>query len=101
MTLSPQRLADCWDALDIRRPLLYHITNLVAMSGQAHAALAVGAAPVMSFHPGEAEAFPDAADGLLCTIGTPTEESMEAMRRAVVAAGERGIPVVLDPVGYG
>lgn len=85
----------------LRKPLIYHMTNGVAMSEQAHLALAIGASPVMSLYPGEAAELVSAADVLLVNIGTPSREGIEAMFVAAREACELGKPAILDPVGYG
>lgn len=99
--ISAAAIAEAWDALEQRSPLVFHLTNGVVMNEQAHLALALGASPLMSAHPGEAVELTSIADGLLLNIGTPTELTMESMRRAAARAADDGTPVVLDPVGYG
>lgn len=101
MTAPAAALAGAWDAVAAHRPLIFHLTNGVVMNEQAHLTLALGASPLMSAHPGEAEELTAIADGLLLNIGTPTDASAECMRRAAKKAVSRGIPAVLDPVGYG
>lgn len=101
MTISMAVPAEAWDAVALKKPLVFHLTNGVVMNEQAHLALALGASPLMSAHPGEAGELTDIADGLLLNIGTPTDASAECMRCAAARAAVRGIPVVLDPVGYG
>ena len=49
----------------------------------------------------EVEEMVGAADSLVLNLGTPTNERVEAMSRAGRAAGEKGIPIVLDPAGVG
>jgi len=41
------------------------------------------------------------ADVLLLNIGTPSEEQLSAMMLAQDTANKKGIPILLDPVGYG
>lgn len=101
MTVDVAKLAEAWDAVAARRPLIFHLTNGVVMNEQAHLALAIGASPLMSYHPDEAEELTDIADVVLLNIGTPTDLSAESMRRAAKRAATTGTPVVLDPVGYG
>lgn len=84
-----------------RRPLVYHMTNMVAIGEQANLALAIGASPVMSLYPGEAVELVIAADSLVINIGTPSKEGIEAMFAAAREARELGKPALLDPVGYG
>jgi len=84
-----------------RRPLVHHMTNLVVMNDTANMTLAIGALPVMAHAIEEVEEMVEAAGALLLNIGTLTPELVEAMVRAGKQANERGIPVVLDPVGAG
>ena len=60
-----------------RRPLVYHMTNMVAIGEQANLALAIGASPVMSLYPGEAVELVIAADSLVINIGTPSKEVLK------------------------
>ncbi len=101
MTFPGKRLKDAWDALRERRPLVYHLTNGVAMAEQAHVTLAAGASPVMSLCAEESEAFARAADAVLINTGTPSLASGEIWEKAALAAKESGRPVILDPVGFG
>lgn len=101
MTVSMKGPAEVWDALDLCHPLVFHLTNGVVMNEQAHLALALGASPLMSSHPDEVEELTDIADVVLLNIGTPTEMSVQCMKRAAKRAVATGTPVVLDPVGYG
>jgi hydroxyethylthiazole kinase len=98
MTISPgttlRRLRE-------RRPLVHQITNYVVMNETANATLALGALPVMAHAPQEVEEMVGLASALVLNIGTLSEHWIEAMLIAGRSAGERGIPVVLDPVGAG
>lgn len=84
-----------------QHPLVHHITNMVVMNDTANLTLAVGASPVMAHALEEVEEMVNLASVLLLNIGTLTPEQIEAMRRAGRRANERGIPIVLDPVGAG
>src|SRR5699024_6162007 len=55
--------------------------------------------PVMAKAEEEAADMAYNADGVLLNIGTLTADDLSSMVRAGVAANEKGIPVVLDPVG--
>ncbi|MFZ5824618.1 MAG: hydroxyethylthiazole kinase [Bacillota bacterium] len=83
------------------RPLIHAITNLVTMDWVARGLLAAGARPVMARNQAEAAQTAGVADGLVLNLGTWSPEVQAAMLAAGRAAGERGIPVVLDPVGAG
>lgn len=82
-----------------KQPLIHHLTNQVVMNFTANGLLAFGASPIMAKEQAEAHEMASVADGVLLNIGTLTEPELTAMIRAGKAANERGIPVVLDPVG--
>jgi hydroxyethylthiazole kinase len=84
-----------------RKPLVHQITNYVVMNETANATLAIGALPVMAHAQEEVEEMVGLASALVLNIGTLSQQWIEAMRLAGSAAGARGIPVVLDPVGAG
>jgi hydroxyethylthiazole kinase len=84
-----------------RKPLVHQITNYVVMNETANATLALGALPVMAHAPEEVEEMVGLAGALVLNIGTLSRHWVEAMLTAGWAANERGIPVVLDPVGAG
>jgi hydroxyethylthiazole kinase len=83
------------------KPLVHQITNYVVMNETANATLALGALPVMAHAGEEVEEMVRLASALVLNIGTLSEHWVESMLLAGVAANERGIPVVLDPVGVG
>lgn len=87
--------------LRVQRPLVHNITNYVVMNFTANALLAIGASPVMAHAVEEVEAMVGLASALVINIGTLSAPWNAAMRQAVVAAGKRGIPYILDPVGAG
>ncbi len=84
-----------------RKPLVHNITNYVVMNETANAILALGALPVMAHAPDEVAEMVGLAGALVLNIGTLSEHWVDAMLIAGKAANERGIPVVLDPVGAG
>src|SRR6476661_4636586 len=98
MTLSP---GTTLRELRERRPLVHQITNVVVMNETANATLALGALPVMAHAPQEVEEMASAASALVLNIGTLSDEWIEAMIAAGLAANAAGVPVVLDPVGAG
>lgn len=100
---TPSRI-DVWsDVQAIRRrsPLVLNITIFVVMNLTANALLAVGASPVMAHAPEELDEMIAPSQSLVINIGTLSREWIEAMDHAVIAAGRRRIPVVIDPVGSG
>ena len=88
-------------ALRERRPLVHNITNYVVMNETANAILALGALPVMAHAKDEVREMAGLAGALVLNIGTLSEDWVDAMLVAGATANERGIPVVLDPVGAG
>jgi hydroxyethylthiazole kinase len=84
-----------------RKPLVHNITNYVVMNETANAILALGALPVMAHAKDEVGEMVGLAGALVLNIGTLSADWIEAMLLAGTAANERGIPIVLDPVGAG
>ncbi|WP_040157823.1 hydroxyethylthiazole kinase [Mobilicoccus massiliensis] len=96
--------AACGEALATFRetgPLVQSLTNTVVTNWTANVLLAAGAAPAMVDNPHEAGQFARVASGVLVNLGTPQDQTVEAMREAVRAASEAGTPWVLDPVAAG
>jgi hydroxyethylthiazole kinase len=83
------------------KPLVHQITNYVVMNETANATLALGALPVMAHAKEEVEEMAAIAGALVLNIGTLSPHWVEAMLLAGRVANQRGIPVVLDPVGAG
>jgi hydroxyethylthiazole kinase len=84
-----------------KKPLIHHITNFVVMNETANITLASGALPVMAHAMEEAAEMTGQAAALVLNIGTLWPDQVEAMELAGRRANERGIPVILDPVGAG
>lgn len=82
-----------------KQPLIHHITNQVVMNFTANGLLSFGGSPIMAKEVSEARDMATIADGVLINIGTLVQPDIEAMIIAGQTANERGIPVVLDPVG--
>ena len=82
-------------------PLVHNITNYVVMNTTANALLALGASPVMAHAPEEVAEMVGLAGALVINIGTLSAPWIESMKITARAARERGIPIVLDPVGTG
>lgn len=89
--------------LDIRAksPLVHNITNYVVMNNTANALLAIGASPVMIHAEEEVEDMAAIASALVINIGTLSPPWVRGMFKAFAKASEKGVPVVLDPVGAG
>src|SRR5438067_6503954 len=71
------------------------------MNETANATLALGALPVMAHAREEVEEMVGLAGALVLNIGTLSPAWVDAMLAAGRVASERGIPIVLDPVGAG
>ena len=82
-------------------PLIHNITNYVVMNTTANALLALGASPVMAHAVEEAEEMAAMARAVVINIGTLSAPWVQAMIIAGRVARQRGIPLVLDPVGSG
>ncbi len=98
MTITP---GASLERLRTTKPLIHQITNYVVMNETANATLALGALPVMAHAPEEVEEMVALAGALVLNIGTLSAHWVDAMLKAGRAATERGIPIVLDPVGAG
>ncbi len=93
--------ADALVEIRARRPLIHQITNYVSMNNTANVTLHIGASPVMAHAIGEVREMVRHAGALVLNIGTLDPAWIESMLAAGREANERGIPVVLDPVGVG
>ncbi len=83
------------------KPLVHHLTNYVTVNLVANTTLSVGALPVMAHSHEEVEEMVGLASALVVNIGTLDPHFVEATLLAGRRANEKGIPVVLDPVGAG
>lgn len=84
-----------------KQPLVHHLTNFVTVNDCANITLSCGASPVMADAPEEVTEMAGQASALVLNIGTLNANQVEIMVRAGRSANEKGIPVVLDPVGAG
>lgn len=88
-------------AIRDQSPVIHNITNYVVMNSTANALLALGASPVMAHAENEVKDMVGIASALVINIGTLSDPWIRAMFKAAMRAGERQIPIVLDPVGAG
>lgn len=88
-----------FEAIQAETPLVQAITNYVTINDCANILLAGGASPAMCEASEEAYDFSFLSQALYINIGTLTKEQEEAMVRAAIGAKEKGIPVIVDPVG--
>ena len=93
--------ADLFARVREKRPLVHHITNYVTVNDCANITLCAGGAPVMADAPEEAAEMAAIASSLVLNIGTLNAAQIGSMILAGRMANERGIPVILDPVGAG
>lgn len=82
-------------------PLIHQITNYVTVGDCANITLAVGASPIMADDMSETEEITGFSSALVLNIGTLNERTLASMLASGRRANERGIPVILDPVGVG
>ena len=102
--MADKDVLDVWQAVEAIRkssPVVHNITNYVVMNSTANALLALGASPVMAHAEEEVAEMVGIASALVINIGTLSKEWIKSMFKAAEAAREKGIPVVLDPVGAG
>jgi hydroxyethylthiazole kinase len=82
-------------------PLVHNITNYVVMNSTANALLSLGASPVMAHAIEEVEEMVGISGALVINIGTLSDKWIAAMKKAAAAAIQKGIPIIIDPVGAG
>jgi hydroxyethylthiazole kinase len=84
-----------------QKPLVHHLTNYVTVNLVANTTLSTGALPIMAHAREEVVEMVGLASALVVNIGTLDPTFVEAVLLAGNRANERGIPVILDPVGAG
>jgi hydroxyethylthiazole kinase len=89
------------ETVQAKNPIVHHMTNYVTANDSANIVLALGGSPVMADDPMEAPEMTEISSALVLNLGTLSETRVEAFLLAGQKANERGIPVVLDPVGAG
>lgn len=82
-------------------PLIVCITNDVVKDITANGTLSLGASPIMSNEKAEAQELMKVAGGLVINIGTADMHKKDLMHEMMSEANKNGVPIVLDPVGYG
>jgi hydroxyethylthiazole kinase len=95
------KLASLLDKVRAAKPLVHHITNYVTVNDCANITLGIGASPVMADAQSEAADIAALSNALVLNLGTLNERTVPSMLAAGKAANQKGIPVVLDPVGAG
>lgn len=99
--MKPVNIKDCLDNVRQSGPLTLAITNQVTINECANALLAIGASPVMSGYPDDAEALAETAAAAVLNIGMINMQQLAVMLAAGRGAVKTGKPVILDPVGVG
>ena len=87
------------DRIQVARPTIHCITNVITVNDCANVLHAIGAAPVMAHYSGEVAQV--AADAAALVLNLGATEDFEAMKIAIEAANAADIPIVIDPVGAG
>lgn len=83
-----------------QNPLINCLTNKVTTNFQANALLAIGASPIMTDEPDASPLVSAQSQAIVINIGSPFNEAkMKAIELSIKTANEKGIPVILDPVG--
>ncbi|MED7634142.1 UNVERIFIED_CONTAM: hydroxyethylthiazole kinase, partial [Lactobacillus paragasseri] len=80
-----------------KNPIVLNLANLVTIDKVADAVSAVGASPIMSVEPTEADEMVTLADALSINLGTINEHQATQIRTVLRAATPLK-PLVLDPV---
>jgi hydroxyethylthiazole kinase len=93
--------ADALARTDATKPLVHQITNVVVTNDSANLTLGFGALPVMAYAIEEVAEMASIAQALVLNIGTLSAGEVASMLVAGKAAGDRGTPIILDPVGAG
>ncbi|MBR1973093.1 MAG: hydroxyethylthiazole kinase [Candidatus Methanomethylophilaceae archaeon] len=83
------------------RPLVHHITNYVTVNDCANITLCAGGSPIMTDEGRDVRDIASVAGSVVLNIGTLNERTVDSMHLAGTVAHSAGVPVVLDPVGYG
>lgn len=84
-----------------KAPIIHQITNFVTVNDCANITLAIGANPIMADAIEEAADIAKISDAVVLNVGAMDNVVLPSMFFAAKAANEKGIPVILDPVGAG
>lgn len=96
-----ERIMAVMNNIQEKTPLVHNITNYVTVNDCANVQLAFGGSPIMSDCISEINEVTSVCSGLVINIGTLNNRTLDSMVEGVKTANKAGIPVVLDPVGYG
>lgn len=84
-----------------RRPITFTVANTVTSEKVADALSALGASPIMSTAPAEADELVAGAQAAVLNLGTPDESLVKEFAAVAQAANSSDTPLVLDPVACG
>ncbi|MDD4356455.1 MAG: hydroxyethylthiazole kinase, partial [Smithellaceae bacterium] len=101
MKMTAAEIYQSVEDIRAKSPLIHNITNYVVMNNTANALLALGASPVMIHAEEEVADMAAMSSALVINVGTISEPWVRGMFKAFAAAWEKGVPVVIDPVGAG
>lgn len=96
-----RELQTCLAALRQKQPVICCLTNSVTTDFVCNALLSVHAAPIVSQAPEEIAELLQHCQALYINIGTLDRHFIALTEQALAAAGQQGVPVILDPVGSG
>lgn len=99
--ISGSSIAAMLEKVRRERPLVHHLTNYVTMADCAAVTVSVGALPVMAQAAEEVAEMVSAARAAVINTGTLSPSRVRAIYSMGLAARQKGIPVVFDPVGAG
>lgn len=83
------------------RPLVHVLTNSVAANETANLLLALGGTPIFAEAEEESADVSASADAVVLNLGMPHAGKYRAAAHSLATARERGLPLVIDPVGIG
>lgn len=89
------------ECVRLYNPLVHCITNYVTVNDVANVVLACGGSPIMADDIDEVAEITAISNVLVLNIGTLNQRTVASMIKAGKVANQKGIPVVLDPVGAG
>ncbi|WP_179395831.1 hydroxyethylthiazole kinase [Lacticaseibacillus absianus] len=95
--MEPELLA----TLRTKRPLVVNYANFVTPGFVANGLNALGASPIMTSAPEEADALMRVADALVINLGTINAADQPLVTALATAAAAHHRPIVLDPVAAG
>lgn len=96
-----QSISNIIDEIKEKKPIVFHITNVVTINDCANITLAIGASPLMSFCKEELREILSFSSSLVINIGTMEKSMTQMVVEAGKIANELNKPIILDPVGAG